>query len=75
MKNATQDRVQIICGGSTVVYKYEDNFYSYENYLPKFITIDECLTWGKAMDKAVAKRAEALEQIRALECWNTIVTE
>jgi hypothetical protein len=75
MKNATQDRVQIICDGSTVVYKYDDKFYSYENYLPKFTTLIECLTWGYAMDKAIKQRSDALEQIKALECWTTIVTE
>jgi hypothetical protein len=75
MKNATKDRVIVNHSGSKVIYKYDNKFYSYEDYLPKFTTLIECLTWGYAMDKAVKQRAEALEQIKALECWNTIVTE
>jgi hypothetical protein len=34
-----------------------------------------CITWGKAMDKAIADRADALERIKQLEIHSQIVSE
>jgi hypothetical protein len=57
------------------IYKYEDNFYQYENYPQRFLTVIDALTWGKAMDRAVKQRAEALIKIKGLETSDMIVAE
>ena len=39
------------------------------------VTIIDALTWGKAMDRAVKQRAEALIKIKGLETSDLIVAE
>jgi len=58
-----------------VVTHYSDGTYSFENYAQRFNTLIKCLTWGQAMDKAIADRADALKRIKELEVNSEIVSE
>ena len=75
MKNSTVTKAKLIYCQDKAIYQLEDNFYQYENYSQKFVTIIDALTWGKAMDKAVKQRAEALTKIKSLETSDLIVAE
>ena len=52
---------------------YSDGTYSFENYVERFKDLLHCITWGNAMDKAKADRADALKRIKKLECDPTIL--
>ena len=76
MKNNTlNQKAKIIYAQDKVIYQLEDNFYQYENYPQKFVTVIDALTWGKAMDMAVKQRTQALIKIKDLEISDLIVAE
>jgi len=54
---------------------YSDGTHSYNKYPQRFVGLLECVTWGKAMDRAVQQRAEALIKIKGLETSDLIVAE
>ena len=55
------------------LHTYSDGTHSYNKYAQRFIGTLECITWGKAMDKAVEDRARALQTIKDLEVSPKIV--
>ena len=57
------------------LHTYSDGTHSYNKYTQRFVGTLECITWGKAMDKAVADRANALQRIKDLEIAAKIVGE
>jgi hypothetical protein len=76
MKNNTlNQKAKIIYVQDKAIYQLDDNFYQYENYSQRFVTVIDALTWGKAMDRAVKQRAEALIKIKGLETSDLIVAE
>jgi len=75
MKTVIDNKAQIIYHGNVAIYKYEDNYYSYDKYPQRFLTLTDCLIWGKAMDSAIKKREDALKKIKQLETDLSIVAE
>ena len=57
------------------LHTYSDGTHSYNKYPQRFFGTLVCITWGKAMDKAIADRADALERIKQLEIHSQIVSE
>jgi len=57
------------------LHTYSDGTYSYNEYAQRFLSTLACITWGKAMDQAIADRARALETIKDLEVSPKIVSE
>jgi hypothetical protein len=57
------------------LHTYSDGTHSYNKYAQRFLGTLECITWGKAMDKAIADRADALQRIKQLEVDLKIVGE
>ena len=57
------------------LHTYSDGTHSYNKYQQRFLSTLVCITWGKAMDKAIADRADALERIKQLEIHSQIVSE
>ncbi len=55
------------------IYHYSDGTYSFENYQQRFNDLLKCLTWGQAMNKAVADRRDALKRIKELEVDSEIL--
>jgi hypothetical protein len=55
------------------VYHYSDGTYSFENYQQRFNDVIKCITWGQAMNKAVADRRDALKRIKELEVDSEIL--
>jgi hypothetical protein len=73
MKTQRYEKCELIYLQDKAIYKYNDGSYQYENYPELFKSVIDCLKWGKAMDKAKADRADALERIKKLECDSTIL--
>ena len=75
MRNSVMTKAKVMYCQDKAIYQLEDNFYQYKNYPQKFLTVIDALTWGKAMDRAVKQRAEALIKIKGLETSDLIVAE